>query len=141
MNPNIIALFVGLLMFLFSIRLPALLNQMIDYISAINTPVSMLVIGNSLANINLKNFKLKRPMLVSLFLRNLLYPMITLGVMQFIGLNGVALSTAILMMACPVGGMVVLFTLQAHGEQSAAVTLMGTSTLLSLLTIPLVFFA
>src|SRR5699024_467404 len=45
LNPNIIALVVGLCLFLFSIQLPALVNQMIDYISAINTPVSMLVIG------------------------------------------------------------------------------------------------
>ncbi|HIW88544.1 MAG TPA: AEC family transporter [Candidatus Ligilactobacillus excrementipullorum] len=139
LNPNIIALVVGLCLFLFSIQLPALLNQMIDYISAINTPVSMLVIGNSLANISLKGFKLQRPVLVSLGLRNLVYPLVTIVVMQFLGLTGIPLSTAILMMACPVGGMVVLFTLQAHGKQDPALALMGTSTLMSLVTIPSVF--
>ncbi len=138
-NPNIIAIFVGLIIFVFSIRLPGLLSQIIDDISSINTPVSMLVIGNSLANIALKNFKLDRPILASLFLRNLIYPIVTALVMQLLGLTGNPLPTAILMMACPVGGMVVLFTLQSHGKQEPALALMGTSTLLSLLTIPAVF--
>ena len=138
-NPNIIAIFIGLILFVFSIKLPSLLSQIIDYISSINTPVSMLVIGNSLANIALKNFKIDRSILMSLFLRNLIYPLVTALVMQSLGLTGNPLSTMILMMACPVGGMVVLFTLQSRGKQEPALALMGTSTLLSLFTIPAVF--
>ncbi|GBG93893.1 malate permease [Ligilactobacillus salitolerans] len=139
LNPNIIALAVGLVIFIFSLQLPALLNQMINYISAINTPVSMLVIGNSLANIALRNFKINVPISVSLFLRNLFYPLVTIVIMKLLGISGTPLMTAILMMACPVGGMVVLFTLQNHGKQEPALALMGTSTVLSLVTIPLVF--
>ncbi|KRL00923.1 AEC family transporter [Liquorilactobacillus capillatus] len=139
LNPNIIAIVIGLLIFVFSIRIPALLNQIIDYISSINTTVSMLVIGNSLANITLKNCKLNRPILTSIVLRNLIYPLLTLAVIPLLGVSGSALSAIILMMACPVGGIVVLFTLQTHENVDPAVTLMGTSTLLSLITIPIIF--
>lgn len=138
-NPNIIALFVGLMIFAFSIRLPSFLNQMVGYISSINTPVSMLVIGNSLANIVFKNFRLDRSLTLSLFLRNLVYPIVTSIIMHVFGVTGVPLATAILMMSCPVGGMVVLFTLQVHGKQEPAITLMAVSTMLSLITIPAVF--
>ena len=116
-NPNIIALFVGLMIFAFSIKLPSFLNQMVGYISSINTPVSMLVIGNSLANIVFKNFRLDRSLTLSLLLRNLVYPIVTSIIMHVLGVTGVPLATAILMMSCPVGGMVVLFTLQVHGKQ------------------------
>ncbi len=138
-NPNIIALFVGLMIFAFSIKLPSFLNQMVGYISSINTPVSMLVIGNSLANIVFKNFRLDRSLTLSLLLRNLVYPIVTSIIMHVLGVTGVPLATAILMMSCPVGGMVVLFTLQVHGKQEPAITLMAVSTMLSLITIPAVF--
>lgn len=139
LNPNIIALFAGLIIFTFSIKLPPFLNQMIGYISSINTPVSMLVIGNSLANITLKNFRLDRSLTLFLILRNLVYPVVTIVIMHFLGVAGTPLATVVLMMACPVGGMVVLFTLQAHGKQEPALALMATSTLLSLVTIPVIF--
>ncbi|MFT8477120.1 MAG: AEC family transporter [Liquorilactobacillus sp.] len=139
-NPNIIAIILGLNIFYFSIELPALLNQIIKYISSINTPVSMFVIGNSLANISLKKCKLTRPIIISLILRNIFYPLLTLIIMPLLGISGLALSTIILMMACPVGGIVVLFTLQIHDNVSPAITLMGISTLLSLITIPFIFF-
>lgn len=127
------------MIFAFSIKLPSFLNQMVGYISSINTPVSMLVIGNSLANIVFKNFRLDRSLTLSLFLRNLGYPIVTSIIMHVLGVTGVPLATAILMMSCPVGGMVVLFTLQVHGKQEPAITLMAVSTMLSLITIPAVF--
>ena len=99
----------------------------------------MLVIGNSLANITLKNFRLDRSLTLSLILRNLVYPVVTIVIMHFLGVAGTPLATVVLMMACPVGGMVVLFTLQAHGKQEPALALMATSTLLSLVTIPVIF--
>ena len=43
------------------------------------------------------------------------------------------------MAACAVAGLVVLFTLQAQGDAAPAISLMSLSTILSLITIPLVF--
>ncbi|KRL06713.1 MAG: AEC family transporter [Liquorilactobacillus hordei] len=139
-NPNILAIILGMSLFCFSIKIPQLPSQLINYISSVNTPISMLVIGNSLANITLKNCKLTRAIIVSLILRNIIYPLLTLIIMPLLGVSGLALSTIILMMACPVGGIVVLFTLQVHDNVNPAITLMGISTLLSLITIPFIFF-
>ena len=41
--------------------------------------------------------------------------------------------------ACPVAGLVVLFTLQAGGYAKPATILMSISTILSLVTIPIVY--
>jgi len=51
LNPNFIAIFLGLVMFLTSFRIPGTINQVVKYFGSINTPLSMIVIGNSLANI------------------------------------------------------------------------------------------
>ncbi|MFC6260702.1 AEC family transporter [Levilactobacillus fujinensis] len=139
LNPNIVAIAVGLLIFVSGLHLPSLLNQTITYVSSINTPLSMIVIGNSLAAVKLNRHTLDHRLWGPLLLRNLLFPIIMLLILRLFGVQGIPLYTTVLMGACPVAGNVVLFTLQAHGDTSPAVTLMSLSTILCLVTIPLIF--
>ena len=124
LNPNIIAIVLGVILFVFSIKIPSVPNQIIKYVGSFNTPLSMIVIGNSLGNITFSN---------------LLFPIIAIFILQFLGVTGIAFYTTVVMAACPVAGLVVLFTLQAQGDAAPAISLMSLSTILSLITIPLVF--
>ncbi len=139
LNPNIVAIVVGLIIFVSAIHLPSLLNQTITYVSSINTPLSMIVIGNSLAAVKLNRHTLDRRLWWPLVLRNVVFPLVCLLILQVFGVRGIPLYTTVLMAACPVAGNVVLFTLKAHGDTSPAVTLMSLSTILCMATIPLVF--
>ncbi|WP_125573048.1 AEC family transporter [Levilactobacillus huananensis] len=139
LNPNIIAIALGLLLFVSPFHLPSLLNQTVTAISSINTPLSMIVIGNSLAVVRLNRQALNYRLLWALACRNLLFPIIDILLLRLLGVTGIPFYTTILMAACPVAGNVVLFTLQAHGDTTPAVTLMSVSTICSLVTIPLVF--
>ncbi|MFT8726920.1 MAG: AEC family transporter [Liquorilactobacillus ghanensis] len=139
MNPNIIAIIIGLLIFFFSLHVPTILNQAITYISNANTPMSMIVVGSSLANSKLNKESFSRPIITSLALRNIIYPLITLVILLLMNINGTAFSVSLLLAACPAASLGVLFTLQIHQDASPAVSLMSLSTIFSLLTIPLVF--
>ena len=139
LNPNIIAIVVGLLMFVFSLRLPGTINTVVKYVGSINTPLSMIVIGNSLANIKFSRDMLDKNIGLTLILRNLILPIIMVFLLKYLGVTGIAYYTTIIMTACPVAGIVVLFTLQAHGDAGPAISLMSISTILSLVTIPLIF--
>ncbi|WP_125568755.1 AEC family transporter [Companilactobacillus insicii] len=139
LNPNLIAIVVGLIMFLISFRLPGTLNEVVKYVGSINTPLSMIVIGNSLANIKLSRDMLDKNIGLTLILRNLLFPIMMVFLLKILGVTGIAYYTTIIMTACPVAGIVVLFTLQAHGDAGPAISLMSISTILSLITIPLIF--
>ena len=138
-NPNIIAIFVGLVIFLLSFQLPTPVDRVIHYVSSINTPLSMIVIGNSLGNIRISRQLIDWHLWLAIFFRNLLFPIVAMLILQALTVSGVALDTTVLMAACPTAGLVVLFTLQAYGDASPAVALMSLSTILSLATIPLVF--
>jgi len=139
LNPNIIAIVVGLIIFVSAVHLPSLLNQTITDVSSINTPLSMIVIGNSLAAVKLNRQTLDPRLWWPLLLRNLLFPIINILILRAFGVSGIPLYTTVLMAACPVAGNVVLFTLKAHGDTTPAVTLMSLSTILCMGTIPLVF--
>lgn len=139
LNPNIIAIFVGILLFVFSIKIPSMPNQVIKYVGSINTPLSMIVIGNSLANITFSREMLNKEIGLTILLRNLLFPIIGIVILKLIGVTGIAFYTTVVMAACPAAGLVVLFTLQVDGDTAPAISLMSLSTILSLITIPVVF--
>ncbi|TGD25138.1 AEC family transporter [Companilactobacillus suantsaicola] len=139
LNPNIIAIVLGALLFIFSIQIPNIPNQIIKYVGSVNTPLSMIVIGNSLANIKFTKDMLNKEIGLTILLRNLIFPIIGIFLLKLIGVTGIAFYTTIIMAACPVAGLVVLFTLQAHGDAAPAISAMSLSTILCLVTIPLVF--
>lgn len=139
LNPNILAIFLGILLFIFSIKIPSTPNQVIKYVGSVNTPLSMIVIGNSLANIKFSRDMLNKEIGLTILLRNLLFPIIGIVLLKVIGVTGIAFYTTVVMAACPVAGLVVLFTLQVEGDTAPAISLMSLSTILSLITIPLVF--
>jgi len=139
LNPNIIAIIVGLLIFVTSFQLPTIANSTIKYVSSINTPLSMIVIVNSLADVKFNRKTLDKRLWLVILLRNLLFPYLAIVILQLMGLTGVPLLTTVLMMACPVAGIVVLFSLKVHGNPGPAVALMSVSTILSIITIPIVF--
>lgn len=140
MNPNIIAIIIGLVIFVTSYRLPKLLSSFINYTSPAFTPLSMIVIGSNLANLKLRDIKLPLPLWVTLFLRNLLFPIIGILLLKLMGVTGAPLLVTVILSACPLAGLVVLFTLQAGGDARPATLLMSLSTILSLLTIPVVYW-
>ena len=127
-------------MFISSYRLPKLVSGFINYTSPAFTPLSMIVIGSNLANLNLRDVKLPRALWVSLILRNLIFPIIGIPILMMLGVSGVPLLVTVILNACPVAGLVVLFTLQSGGDAKPATILMSISTILSLLTIPVVYW-
>ena len=140
LNPNIIAIIIGLVMFTTSHRLPHTVASFINYASPAFTPLSMIIIGSNLANLKLSNIKLPRVLWVSLALRNLIFPIIGIFILAVLKITGIPLYTTVIFSACPVAGLVVLFTLQAGGDAKPATILMSVSTVLSLLTIPVVYW-
>lgn len=140
LNPNIIAIFLGLILFISSYRLPKLISGFINYTSPAFTPLSMIVIGSNLANLDFKNIRLPKSLWFSLFVRNLIFPILGIFILVLMRISGVPLYTTVILSACPVAGLVVLFTLQAHGDARPATILMSLSTILSLITIPIVYW-
>lgn len=85
LNPNIIAMIIGLLLFVMEIKLPYVIGSCVGSFGDMISPASMLVIGMVIGNVDLKwVFMQKRPYLIC-FLRLIFYPV--LGVVSF-GLLG-----------------------------------------------------
>lgn len=138
-NPNLIAITLGIVIFTVQIPVPSMLTSFLDYASAAFTPLSMIIIGSNLAGMRRTDLKVPPVLGATILLRNLVFPALTIVILKCLGLTGVPLMTTVILAACPVAGLVVLFTLQAKGDARPATVVMSVSTLLSLVTIPLVF--
>lgn len=137
-NPNVIAVFAGIILFCFSIKLPAPLHDSLKYISSLNTALSMIVIGTQIAKVNLRQIFSGAQMWLGTLLRNICIPFALMFALHFLGVRGPLLLGCILPAACPVAGNTVLFAELVGNDTAFPVRLMTLSTLLCIVTIPLI---
>lgn len=137
-NPNILAIFAGLLCFFCSAKIPKPVSTYIGYLCYMNTPLSMIVIGHSLARLHPRTLVTDKRIWPGVLMRNLAIPVAAFVILRFTGLPRAIWMPTILLSACPVAGYCVMFA-GVNGKDTAFPTrLMALSTMLSVVTIPLV---
>lgn len=140
-NPNIIAAIVGLILFRFSIHIPGPIFKTMKYISDLNAPLSMIIIGTSISQVPLKKmFTSKYPWIVT-FIRNLAVPFIFMFALHAAGFGGNLLLCTVILAGCPVAGVTVLFANLMGKNPEFPSKLLTVSTLMSIITVPLVVCA
>lgn len=144
MSPAIVAITLGLGLFLLDIQLPELVLEPLTMLGSMNTPLAMLVSGVALSRTNLLNI-LKEPLMYKVVgTRLLLMPLAFIGLVQLVGiwweLPLVLASTFVIIAGCPIGVKVVLFAYKYEKDHVYATELMVASIVFSMLTIPLLLF-
>lgn len=138
LSPSILATVVGFLFFICRIILPEVLTKPITYIGDMNTPLAMLVSGVTIAQTNVIGIFTKLRNYYIAFLKLLLMPVIILLVYRMFHLPNIVLLTTVLACACPTAATINLFSIRYERNYFYASELFTITTLLSLLTIPLV---
>lgn len=138
----IISIVVGIAIFLFSIKLPVIIAKPIEFISALNTPLAMIVTGIYLARTNIKNaLKNVRIFIVSA-LRLLIVPAVMLAIFVFIDasneLFAALLIANMIATACPTASSTLMMSRMFERNAEYASMIITVSTLLSIITIPVV---
>ncbi len=137
-NPGIIGTFIGVVLFVFSIRLPSVLASPVNYLAALNTPLPMLVIGYYLANAKLKKAFTDPYSYIAMALRLVVLPLASLFVLLLCGVKGVLLVSLIISVASPVAAITTMMAAKYGHDTELSVSLVSASTLLSLVTMPLI---
>ncbi|MBR2714991.1 MAG: AEC family transporter [Ruminococcus sp.] len=137
-NPGIIGTLVGITLFLSSVRLPVVIAQPVNYLAALNTPVPMLIIGYYLSSAKLRKAFTDMWAYISMVLRLIVLPLITLLVLLLCGIKGTLLVSLIISVASPVAAITTMMSAKYGHDTELSVSLVSASTLLSLLTMPLV---
>jgi len=137
-NPVIICTGIGLLIFRFSIKLPIPIDRAINMVGSMTTPLSMLIIGAMLADINIKAAVMGYKVYLVSFLRLIAAPLITLTLLNFIGVNGLILKVLVVIQAMPAAATAAVFTEKYGGNESLTSRCILMTTVFSIITIPVI---
>lgn len=138
-SPPVVAVFVGLVLYLTQLKLPAPITGVINSLGSCASPMGMLLCGISLSKYPIQ--KLFKPKYFSFpLVRNLVIPAITLGLALICRLDTQLAQVAVMFTALPTASLLAAFTIQYDPEpesQFEAAASVFLSTLCAALTIPL----
>ena len=137
--PFMIATIIGLFFFLTRLPMPELIHKGIQYISGLNTPLAMFTIGIYLAQTNPARMFSKPKLYLLSAVRLFLIPLISMAVLFLLPAEFAELKMALLIVsACPTGSNVAVYAQLYDSDYTYAVETVIISTLLSIISIPLI---
>lgn len=138
LNVGVIACIVTMVIYFFQIPVPTVAADTITHLSNLTAPLSMMVIGASLAAIDLKKLFTDGRLLLFSAIKLLVIPVLgMLLIRQFVE-NEVICGVCLVMLATPVGSMTAMLAQQHGGDYEMASKGVALTTILSVATIPLV---
>ena len=137
LNPGLIGVIVGLLLFLLDIRLPEVIGGAVEMVGDATTPLTMFLIGYQLGGLKAKEILKDASIYVISFTKLLIVPVLALIVLG-VAVGDFSLLEKVLIMsfAMPAGSVSVIFSQQYRGETAFATKTVLLSTLFSIVTIP-----
>ena len=137
-NPGLIGVIIGLVLFLLNIQLPNLIGGSIEMIGNATTPLTMFCIGFQIGGLKFKEIAGDFQVYAICFVKLLIVPVLTLLVVKlWAGDFSMLEKVLIIGFAMPVGAVASIFSQQYKGEAAFATKSVLLSTVLSLITIPI----
>ena len=138
LTPGIVLIFIGILIYLIDMQLPSVLMDTINSIGSLTAPLSMMMIGSSLAVYPIKDSFTDWRSYVFAFVRLIIVPFMTMIVCRLLHINPYYANITIITNAMPVGSMVLMLATQYNANVKIVTKNIVVSTLLSVITIPIV---
>lgn len=137
-NPVVIAIVIGVILFVTKLPVPSLVVNTLGYIAGMNTPVAMILLGTYMAKIPIKRLILERRAYLCVLFRLIVIPIVTLIILSFIPVKEkMVMLAAFLAAATPVGANICVFAQQNNCDYELSVITVCLSTLLSVVTVPI----
>ena len=135
-HPCIIAVLLGMILMIFQIPLPKGIEQTIRYAGNANTALSMIVIGNILAEVKASEI-LDRQTWWFCLIRLLLIPLLVLGGCTLTGIDELVKQVSVVLAGMPAAATTAILAAKYDSDAHFAAKIVFLSTLLSMLTVPL----
>lgn len=137
LNPSIIAVFIGIIIMIFDIKLPSAISSSMKSIGNITGPLSMIIIGVILSNVKIRKHLKDWTIYYGITTKLVIIPIVTYFISLLVGDTSKAINTVIIMTAMPASAMTSIFAENFDKEKEFAAVLVSVTTLLSLITVPI----
>lgn len=146
-NPGIISIGIGFVIFLLSLELPAPISHTFEMLGETTTPLAMIVVGNVLAQVTIKDIFSNLKLWIVTAIRLILLPLIALAMLKGLTfllpafeLSSTLLGVIIVLTGMPAAANTAIFAQEFGGDEALASEGVFLTTLLSVLTIPVIVY-
>ena len=136
-NPNIIAVLLGMVLFLLEIKLPNFFADAVGYVGGATTPLSLIVIGYMLSQAKLLLVLKKWKLMATALSQLILGPVVTWGILSLLNFPAEVIQVCTLIQALPTATSLGLFAVKYGGNATESSELVTISTLFSVVTMPI----
>lgn len=136
LNPSLLAVFIGIPLMLTGLKLPEFISTAIGSIGAMTGPLSMMIIGASLANAHPRDMLDGDAWLLS-GLRLAGLPLALMAVLRLIGVETLTWQVAVTLTAMPAAANTAILSEMYGCDYTFAARCVVVSTVLSLVTVPM----
>ncbi len=136
-SPPFLGFLLGLGLVMLNLRPPDFLMDAAGYVGGLSAPLAIFFIGIIMAGVKLRQLQLDRDVLMLLFGRFIVSPATIILLTRFIELPPLMTKVFIIQSSLPVVTAAVMLSSYYHSDREYASVVVSLSTLLSMLTIPL----
>lgn len=136
-TPGVVASVAALIIFFAEIRLPAEFYTCVGFIGDITIPLSMIIIGSSLAAASFADIKGEKSLIPLLLARFIIIPLLLWAYMPLVTDDKTIIAIAVLSIAMPVGTLTSMLCAPYPTQGRVSSLCVVASTLLSIITIPI----
>ena len=137
-NPGVIAVVVGLPIFLTGVELPYIVTRPVEMLADLNTPVAMLVFGTYLSRTDLKIMLFDKKIYAVALMKLIVLPLICMGIYYAFGLSGTLLTAVIITASVPSANNTFMFASVYGRDTATASKTVALVSFLSILTMPVI---
>ena len=135
-NPNIIAVLLGMLLFLANIHLPSFITDAVGFVGNATTPLSIICIGFMLSRADFKALFKKWRLIVTAIIQLIVGPVVTYFALTALKFPTEVIQVCTLIQALPTATSLGLFATKYGGNNIESSELVTISTILSVVTMP-----
>lgn len=137
LNPGIIGILIGTLIFVFQIDLPVIISSPVEYMASLNTPLPMVIIGYYLGDLKLRHLTSDMKQYLAIGLRLVVLPLLAVVLLKLSGVDNTIAVVCTIASCAPAAAVTAMFANRFNRDARLAAQMVSVSTLFSLITIPI----
>jgi predicted permease len=137
-NPAFIAVILGLIIFRFSIKLPAPVLSTFQMVGSITTPISMIIIGSMLADSKIKDIFADFSIYYGAIIRLIVIPALIYVVLRVLNADEMLMKICVILQAMPAAVTTAIIAEKYGGDAVYASQSVFITTILSVISFPIV---
>ncbi len=136
LSPSVVSMAIGIALGLLNVKLPTFATNIMDTLSNMFSPISMIITGIAIASYPFKQVFLNVKTYIVAILKMFVMPLIIMGIMLLIGVNKEVIILVTTFVMLPLGMNTIVFPRTLGKDCSLGVQTVSIGTILSLITLP-----